>query len=438
MQSSAKAEPNYGSANYSDNKMGFLFWEGKRNVQKQFERTQVGWGFWLWWVLASAVGYVAGFPQNFLVAGVAVAVLWGAVVGVSQWLVLRGKISRAGWWVLASTVGWFVGLFVGSVVGRAVGELVFGLDLPMVVVRVGAGAGVGVVVGASQWLVLRGKISQAGWWVLASTVGSAVGFAVADAVGFDMGFIVHDPVGLVVGGAVAGCITGGALVWLLRHRIPDAADVSPIQKTVLVLIAILTVLFVIFVMSGGDQQAVGCFEVFAIASLPGILLSLITLIPAVRKRAQSSLAGRVVTLLVVMILSVVVVFFVTTRLQVIVWYAVVTTPQMGVEIHYDYPRQEFVSKYFEKRSAIVHETWIRVIVPPPLRQQCYTTEKDVCEFVDQFPEIRRVLFQNYLQGVFFPLVMALVGSLPGGALAWYFTRRKYPQEVVIEVSDEKK
>jgi hypothetical protein len=30
----------------------------------------------------------------------------GAVTGLLQWLVLRGQVSRAGWWMLASTVGW--------------------------------------------------------------------------------------------------------------------------------------------------------------------------------------------------------------------------------------------------------------------------------------------------------------------------------------------
>jgi hypothetical protein len=29
-------------------------------VQKQFERTQVGCGFWLWWLLASSVGLAVG------------------------------------------------------------------------------------------------------------------------------------------------------------------------------------------------------------------------------------------------------------------------------------------------------------------------------------------------------------------------------------------
>ena len=43
--------------------------------------------------------------------------IFGTVVGVLQWLVLRRQVPRAGWWVLASTVGWVVGLPLGDING---------------------------------------------------------------------------------------------------------------------------------------------------------------------------------------------------------------------------------------------------------------------------------------------------------------------------------
>lgn len=76
------------------------------------------------WLLAS-VGAVAmgalitvgvgrfGAVQG-LVAGVG---LYGTVAGVLHWLVLRRLVARAGWWVLASTVGWVVAVPVGDVTG---------------------------------------------------------------------------------------------------------------------------------------------------------------------------------------------------------------------------------------------------------------------------------------------------------------------------------
>ncbi len=59
-----------------------------------------GLGMWLWWVLASGLGFV--FPP---------------LQPLAQWLVLRRHISRAGWWVLATILGMAVGGAVGMATG---------------------------------------------------------------------------------------------------------------------------------------------------------------------------------------------------------------------------------------------------------------------------------------------------------------------------------
>jgi hypothetical protein len=71
-----------------------------------------------WWPVISSVGLTAGFflgmlPMNMAgVDGPQVAPLFalgfalmGAVPGTLQWLLLRRRVSGAGWWVLASSVG---------------------------------------------------------------------------------------------------------------------------------------------------------------------------------------------------------------------------------------------------------------------------------------------------------------------------------------------
>ena len=75
------------------------------------------------WVLAS-LGAAASFGVVVFGVGVVNADLgWvgggyiGTVVGVLQWLVLRRQVPRAGWWVLASTVGWVVAIPVGDIAG---------------------------------------------------------------------------------------------------------------------------------------------------------------------------------------------------------------------------------------------------------------------------------------------------------------------------------
>ena len=153
------------------------------------ERARVGWGFWLWWVLASTVGLAVGL---------------GAV-----------------------------GLAVGGAVGGAVA-----LGLALAVAVVFAAPSVGIALGIAQWLVLRRQVSRAGWWVLASTVGLVVGPAAGFGLvltsgrSMEMSFIlalaVGGTVGLVggaVGGAVYGAITGSVMVWLLRQ--PAAKELDP-------------------------------------------------------------------------------------------------------------------------------------------------------------------------------------------------------------------
>ena len=189
----------------------------------------VGWGFVVLWVLASAAGWGIGGPaivtatssQNIIVkgylgvtggvvlasllqwpllrihvarvglwvpAGIATAAvvgvvtfgvgafnagvgwvggagLLGTVLGVLQWMILRGQVSGAAWWVLASTVGWIAG-----------------------------GPGIGIV-------------------------GATAGAAAAAALGLPA-----DPaVSWTALGAVYGAITGVVLVRLLRARAPLSA-----------------------------------------------------------------------------------------------------------------------------------------------------------------------------------------------------------------------
>jgi hypothetical protein len=52
--------------------------------------------------------------------------LAGAVGGTLQWLHLRQQVPRSGWWVLASILGWAVGLGLAVAVGKALGWMVAG------------------------------------------------------------------------------------------------------------------------------------------------------------------------------------------------------------------------------------------------------------------------------------------------------------------------
>lgn len=86
-----------------------------------------------WWVLATTGGWLLGG----LVIAISTRLLWtdrspnpdlvfilmGSAIGVGQWLLLRRRLSRAGWWIGANAVGW--GLLGLVTAGNALGQ--FGL-----------------------------------------------------------------------------------------------------------------------------------------------------------------------------------------------------------------------------------------------------------------------------------------------------------------------
>ncbi|NER25627.1 MAG: protein kinase [Symploca sp. SIO1C2] len=130
------------------------------------KRPEVGSWFWLKWATATFVGLmVAGFGFNVVAALIPVALvvsqvmssilgISGILVGIMQWLVLRRHIYQAGWWVLATAVGYLTG-----------GWFVFTQDAVFY-----SGFVLGTVLGILQWLVLRKQVYEAGRWFFVNVV----------------------------------------------------------------------------------------------------------------------------------------------------------------------------------------------------------------------------------------------------------------------------
>jgi len=167
----------------------------------------------------SALGGGIGFALGFAVSGtlpdfvgrtgrdVVLFGIFGGLVGVAQWLVLRTRIVGAGWWVSVSFFAWIV-------IGALASPLEQTISLAL------APAVAGAVVGVLQSLVLRRHVRWSGLWVIASTVGWALSWPVAGALDRVVALVVTDEiVGYVVLyaiiAAVAGVITGPALILLL-------------------------------------------------------------------------------------------------------------------------------------------------------------------------------------------------------------------------------
>ncbi len=184
-----------------------------------------GWTLWLQWVVASTLAVpvtgvvvaagtmLSGAELQGALEYAMIGGLFGAVMGVAQWLVLRRHMSLGGWgsavvWMLSMGLVGSVGLAAGFAPNQTLSAL--GVMLPqgffgVVLVT----CALGTLAGTIQWGVLRTRMSGSGWWVLANAVAAPAGLA--------SGELVSGLGGVPVGGAVFLFITGGVLVWLLSH-----------------------------------------------------------------------------------------------------------------------------------------------------------------------------------------------------------------------------
>jgi hypothetical protein len=185
-------------------------------------------GMWLAWTSATSVGMLVGYlPSITLVvlidvrlARVVIPVLAGLVVGLSQWIVLRRYLTECSDWILAGGAGWAAGYALGLfLINSLTGTLLGGL-LGYVLF--------GVIIALFQWPVLRREIPNALTWVLASVIGWSAGLYLSQV---SLNIIFSGPsidpaasTSVIAGtsGLVAGAITGLALVLIVRqpeHRL---------------------------------------------------------------------------------------------------------------------------------------------------------------------------------------------------------------------------
>ena len=98
------------------------------------------WGSTLAWAVAWSAGWSLGWSLfgglGLRMVFVLMGAMAGALAGIVQWFVLRQQVPRAGWWIVASTLGWAAGMGlammlrqVGWIAGGAVGGAITGLPL---------------------------------------------------------------------------------------------------------------------------------------------------------------------------------------------------------------------------------------------------------------------------------------------------------------------
>jgi hypothetical protein len=169
------------------------------------------WRFWAGWGLAfigfplgglAATGLVGGVttPLEGLVGGLAT----GAVIGLTQWLALRGRLALTPWWIAATAAGMGAGLALGIAL---LGIDTAGGTLPLRGLVTGAGIGI------AQFVLLRGSTARSLLWPLVVAGGWAIGWLVTRAAGIDLAQ--HWSVFGSSGALMFQLLTGLALAWLL-------------------------------------------------------------------------------------------------------------------------------------------------------------------------------------------------------------------------------
>jgi hypothetical protein len=229
------------------------------------ERKHPGWTFWLLWLAATFVGGLLYFipvgavhivlgldrlddPQRAgeitawmrVLAAVLCGAACGSTIGLGQWLVLRTQLKRAGWWVGAAIVG-YASIGLWPVVANMLQPGWMDWAFTLVVngkmhwlARVVAGwpnaswapgamtlTLFGAALGFFQWLVLRGRVYQAGWWIALSTVGWALA-AVLNIMPSEPGpsLTFELMIVLMIAPGVPVALAGAGMLWLLRHSAP--------------------------------------------------------------------------------------------------------------------------------------------------------------------------------------------------------------------------
>jgi inosine-uridine nucleoside N-ribohydrolase len=190
------------------------------------------WPFYLGWILSGVIGLLITFPialafdvfvfnqilgDMLRVRGEMVItedyMFWyafipwyGIVIGTIQYLLLRRRFAKMGWWILTTTLGWSL-IWLGIAFRyNPLGDIEIPSSAGYFLI---AGTGVGILIGVTQWLILRTQVPNASWWIPIN----GLGFGIASVILADIASLSEY---LIV--VTMPCISTGILLWLLLQR----------------------------------------------------------------------------------------------------------------------------------------------------------------------------------------------------------------------------
>ncbi len=142
----------------------------------------------------------------------------GSALGLAQWLVLRRFLSNVEGWPIATAIG---SLVAGPFLVLIAWPLDHLLMPPEALVYAAlTGSVTGIFIALGQLTVLRAKVGSSELWLGSSLAGYGLGAAstMAMSIFLALPYELND----AMTGAIAGAITGAALILLLRKGPPQA------------------------------------------------------------------------------------------------------------------------------------------------------------------------------------------------------------------------
>lgn len=166
----------------------------------------------------------------------------------------------------------------------------------------------------------------------------------------------------------------------------------------------------------------GCMLIVVLI-LIGALVSLVALVPPIRRWCRRSVAARIATICTLGLMSFVISFGVYTWLYAEAIYAIGTIVRVDTFDPNIKPTVTPIETYYQgSRPVVVNEVWIRLLIPPGVRRACYAEEAWICDLADdvKFSGWDERGWGAYLLDV----GIACVSVVASGVLVWRFTRRR--------------
>jgi hypothetical protein len=204
-------------------------------------RAQFLWRFIWMSALGGTVGVMAGSAvgnlahQTMGADSGSVATAWaisgalaGLGLGAAQWVALRRHLRHVWAWPVATTAAASLGNVLGWMVGDALGWSVAGSRDNIWTVT---GLVLGAVVGAGQWLVLRGQVKRARMWVWMTMAGKAAGNLLAVSSGATRGSASVKMMCWAVGGVVVVLAQAFCLAFFRRRTREEGRRPEPFSPS---------------------------------------------------------------------------------------------------------------------------------------------------------------------------------------------------------------